>query len=44
MHINTSSKVFQPVLVVRLQKGSEESVEIYKNDSGIGKLTIEQDT
>lgn len=44
MHINTSSKVFHLVLVVGLQKGSEGSVEIYKNDSGIGKYTLEQDT
>lgn len=44
MHINKSSEVFHPVLVVRLQKGSEGSVEIYENDSGIGKHTLEQDT
>ena len=44
MHTNVSSKVFHPVLVVRLQKGSEGSAEIYKNDSGIGKHILEQDT
>lgn len=44
IHINKSSEVFHPVLVVRLQKGSEGSVEIYENDSGIRKRTLEQDT
>lgn len=41
MHINASSKVFHPVLEVRLQKGS---VGIHKNDSGVGNDTLEQDT
>lgn len=44
MCINTSSKVFHPVLEVRLQNGSEGSAEIYKNDSGIGKHILKQDT
>lgn len=41
MHINTHSKVFCPV---QTSEGSEGSAEIYKNDSGIGKHSLEQNT